>query len=816
MDSYFDPDVNPDSSYCRFGAEVLAKLLQTIEAQVDGVEKSEDIEYVHKMRVTSRRIRATMPLFRECFPKKRYKKWLNEIKKVTQFLGAARDIDVQIEFIKNYINLLQPTEPKTGMDALLQWHIEQRTSLQSSIVNGLQELEESRVLKEMKSCCEQIIKESTSNQFNLYSVREKAFWQISAKLDEFIAMEGYVHLENEILKHHEMRIRAKWLRYTLECYAALYSKEFSDEIEMMKNFQDTLGEMHDCDVWIERVPKFVTKLESENIVFQEKVGETTDEQRGLLKFLAFIKEERKKHYEKFVSTWDTEKSKNSFEELRKNASAGFVAAGYRTQAELANPYVKIAVFAGVHSNLDAFEAVIRDAERRGITVFLNVGDILGLGVFPNEVVQRLYSKNTLGVLGNYDLEVLDKDKILEGSERFALEYARRTLTKSYETYLRTMPSKIEVEIGRKKLLVIHEIPEVSNENHDGDLKEEKFQEFAQNAKADIVIFSGAYGQVAEKVDGVLFVNPGSVGRAGNGKPQAAYAAVTVNPFSVELLRVDYDVEAAADALRRKGAPESYAQSLLRGRFLEDVIAEDTAKENEMETKCSSVTANCRIIAEKYWPDMKHSEQVTKLSLELFDSLLDLHKLGVRERCWLECAAVLHDIGLSQGSNAHHKNTLRLILNDIQLPFASNERQVIGNIARYHRKGCPQNKHCSFASMNRELRRKVAVLASILRLADGLDFSHQSIVEGIETQVNLEGVTVNAKIICNSILEEQGFNRKKDLFEKTFGRKIAVVWKYQPRALGNSTQQTIDAEKATLPVSTETQPPQSNVSSNKAF
>ena len=128
MNTRFDPNGSTtDSSYCRFGAEALAKLLQTIEAQIDGVEKSEDIEYVHKMRVTSRRIRAAMPLFRECFPKKRYKKWLNEIKKVTQFLGAARDLDVQIAVIKDYIKQLQPTEPKTGIEALLERHIDQRT-----------------------------------------------------------------------------------------------------------------------------------------------------------------------------------------------------------------------------------------------------------------------------------------------------------------------------------------------------------------------------------------------------------------------------------------------------------------------------------------------------------------------------------------------------------------------------------------------------------------------------------------------------------------------------------------------------------------
>ena len=148
------------------------------------------------------------------------------------------------------------------------------------------------------------------------------------------------------------------------------------------------------------------------------------------------------------------------------------------------------------------------------------------------------------------------------------------------------------------------------------------------------------------------------------------------------------MEAAVDAIRRKGAPESYAQMLLRGLPLEDIIAEDKARENDMETKCILMARSSRRVAKKYWPDMKHSDQVKKLSLELFDALQDMHKLGKRERCWLECAAILHDMGLSRGPKAHQKNSLKLILNDTQLPFTSIERQVIGNIARYHRKGAP--------------------------------------------------------------------------------------------------------------------------------
>jgi predicted phosphodiesterase len=571
----------------------------------------------------------------------------------------------------------------------------------------------------------------------------------------------------------------------MESFAPLYPNEFLIEIEMMKNFQDILGEIHDCDVWIERIPKFISDLETENSMFPEKQQASTEGNQGLPKFLTFIKEKRKNQYEKFVSLWDIEKNKNSFEELRTNASAGFVAARYRTQAELANPYVKIAVLADINGNLDALEAVIQDAERLGVTVFLNAGDMLGFGAFPNEVIRTLYSKNALSVIGDYDFEILDEKNIGKEPKKFALEYTRRTLAKSYETYLRMLPSKLELEIAHKKLLVIDSV----NQNQ-GNMPEEKLHEYAKNVKADIIVFDKSVEQYTKKIGEVLFINPGSVGKSEDGHPQASYAAITANPFSVELLRVNYDVETAADALRKKGAPEAYAQSLLRGLSLEDVIGEDKAKENDMETKCALMTRNCRKVAKKYCPDMRHSEHVGKLSLELFDALQTLHKLGARERCWLDCAAVLHEIGLSQGSNAHHKNTLKLILNDTHLPFTSVERRVIGNVARYHRKGCPKAGHYNFMSLSRELRRKVTIIASILRLADGLDFSHQSVVQRVEANVNLDNVNVCGVVFLNPILEEQGFNKKKDLFEKTFKKKTVFTWKLQPKAADNLTQSTI--------------------------
>ena len=108
--------------------------------------------------------------------------------------------------------------------------------------------------------------------------------------------------------------------------------------------------------------------------------------------------------------------------------------------------------------------MFEDAKRRGITVFLNAGDLIGFGAFPNEVVEALYSKNALSVIGNLDLEILDKNKKGKGLKKFSIEFARKELKKSHETYLRALPFKLELEVAHKKLLMIHGTPDAVDEH----------------------------------------------------------------------------------------------------------------------------------------------------------------------------------------------------------------------------------------------------------------------------------------------------------------------------------------------------------------
>ncbi|MEA1998072.1 MAG: metallophosphoesterase family protein, partial [Euryarchaeota archaeon] len=76
----------------------------------------------------------------------------------------------------------------------------------------------------------------------------------------------------------------------------------------------------------------------------------------------------------------------------------------------AEEHPDIAIIADVHANLHALNAVIADAKSRGVEIFLNAGDFLGYGAFPDEVVLKLSSENVLSIIGNYDLKVLKKRK----------------------------------------------------------------------------------------------------------------------------------------------------------------------------------------------------------------------------------------------------------------------------------------------------------------------------------------------------------------------------------------------------------------------
>ena len=287
--------------------------------------------------------------------------------------------------------------------------------------------------------------------------------------------------------------------------------------------------------------------------------------------------------------------------------------------------------------------------------------------------------------------------------------------------------------------MVHGIPESIDEHITPDTTDKRMSELALIANADVVIMDISY-------------------------------------LSINLIKVDYDVESAADSIRDRGLPENFAQMFLRGVSLDVIIEDgDKIKERGKELEYKNRLGKIREIARKYDPDPEHSDTVRRLSLELFDKMGDLHVLGYEERYWLGCAAILHDIGRSLGPKEHHKSSLRLILNDQEFPFTSDERYLIGSIARYHRKAHPKNSHFHFTAVSQDNKQKVKFLASILRIADGMDASHSSVVTNIDLKIDSDSVMLNCLVSNGTSLEQESILKKKDLFESTVGKKLIVKW-----------------------------------------
>lgn len=173
-------------------------------------------------------------------------------------------------------------------------------------------------------------------------------------------------------------------------------------------------------------------------------------------------------------------------------------------------------------------------------------------------------------------------------------------------------------------------------------------------------------------------------------------------------------------------------------------------------------------------EKKHADQVTRLALRLFDELKRLHRMGRTERIWLKTAGMLHDIGWIEGRKKHHKTARRIILKTALLPVGLRERRILGEIVRYHRKALPGLRHPGFRKLAAGDRKTVQVLAGLLRIADGLDISHRSVVKTLICHTPRARLTALCRISGPAELERNAALKKGRLAENVFQRKLTIL------------------------------------------
>jgi len=180
------------------------------------------------------------------------------------------------------------------------------------------------------------------------------------------------------------------------------------------------------------------------------------------------------------------------------------------------------------------------------------------------------------------------------------------------------------------------------------------------------------------------------------------------------------------------------------------------------------------ICKQFGVNFPHVEHVKNNSLQLFDDLQTIHKLGYPERELLEAASMLHDVGYNISHDQHHKHSYYIISQCILPGFTNDEAEVIANIARYHRKSLPKKKHENFQKLNKDKQVIVQILAGILRIAEGIDRRQNQIVKIIKTVLNGKSIDIILTPETENVdldIEIWGANRRKPLLELALDKSI---------------------------------------------
>jgi exopolyphosphatase/guanosine-5'-triphosphate,3'-diphosphate pyrophosphatase len=170
---------------------------------------------------------------------------------------------------------------------------------------------------------------------------------------------------------------------------------------------------------------------------------------------------------------------------------------------------------------------------------------------------------------------------------------------------------------------------------------------------------------------------------------------------------------------------------------------------------------------------EHGEQVRKLALAIFATVSSDPALDERARQMLEAAALLHDVGYFISYDRHHKHSYHLIRHAELFDFTPREREIVANLARYHRKALPKGRHENFARLSPADRTLVAKLGGILRLADGLDRRRNRAVEMLTCTASGDDFRIDLHGSGDLSVEAYGGQAKGDLFAAAFNCALLI-------------------------------------------
>jgi CHAD domain-containing protein len=287
------------------GSKYFKTNLNRLIIQTEGVRNASDIEYLHRMRVASRKLLSGLNTFAETIPKRKLKIWNNELLYLAKSLGRARDLDVQCDFLKSYLKSINNDNHKRGIERLILRLKQERSKRQDVVITAVANFYQCKFHSEVNEVfnSKPYRKRLTNKRLHEANFIKKINSIISKKINDVLIFEAKIFNAENVEELHEMRKANKQLRYTFETFEGYYGSKIFGIIKTTKNIQDHLGIIHDCDVWLELIPKFIEKEKRKTIKYFGNAKHFSLLMPGLNHFMRDMKKMRMLEYEKFINLW---------------------------------------------------------------------------------------------------------------------------------------------------------------------------------------------------------------------------------------------------------------------------------------------------------------------------------------------------------------------------------------------------------------------------------------------------------------------------------------------------------------------------------
>ncbi len=290
-----------------WAAEVLRVRFDEVVSLRGAALDFSDIEGVHSMRVATRRLRSALRDFMPLMDKRPPKRVRKELKQLADALGAVRDQDVAIVALEELHAKAETELIREGIGKLLEERSNLREIARSDLTQALAIGNLNHLQQRFTATIDKVARRKKSKQ--TVSFNEAGREVVASSLQDLLGLGTSLYKPFNIEELHEMRIAAKRLRYAIELFVVCWGariKPFADEIAEMQSF---LGEVHDCDIWIESFGKHLGRGQ-ENVTTNG-----SDYQTGTWLLSEFVKK-RTKEYRSALKLWSEWEANRFTERMR--------------------------------------------------------------------------------------------------------------------------------------------------------------------------------------------------------------------------------------------------------------------------------------------------------------------------------------------------------------------------------------------------------------------------------------------------------------------------------------------------------------------